>query len=455
MSNQTDSVSVEADRLFQAALQAHKADKLEDAIRLYHQVLQRRPGAVDALGNMGAALRSLGKYAAAAACQQRAVALLPERASFHSNLGNALRDLDRQPEALSAHRKAVRLDPSSGGTWYNMGLVLQDLGNLDEAIVCFDKALELEPQNGKCHWDRALAILLTGELERGFEAYEARWKLPDTPRHGLPDEQLWDGQDPAGKTIFLHQEQGFGDTIQFIRYAPMVKALGATVVVSCHEALIGLFSSVGGIDRLVPKGTDPGPFDWHAPLLSLPRIFGTTMADIPATVPYVKAPSNPAVILPPVLTGSRRVGIVWGGSPTHRNDRRRSAPFDKFIDLAGHADVTLVSLQKGGREQELARTGAGALITNLGPKLEDFTHTASAIAQLDLLITVDTSVAHLAGAMNCPAWVLVPYAPDWRWMREREDSPWYPSLRLFRQPTPGDWDGVFERVNQALADSAR
>ncbi|GAB6052673.1 hypothetical protein JCM17960_14930 [Magnetospira thiophila] len=453
MMNQTDSTASETDRLFQAALAAHQGQRLEEAVRLYHQVLQINPGAVDALGNMGAALRALGKYAAAAACQKRASRMLPGRASFHSNLGNALRDLDRQPEALAAHREAVRLDPNNGGTWYNMGLVLQDLGELDEAIACFDRTLQLNPNDGKCQWDRALAILLTGDLRRGFEAYEARWRLPDTPRHGLPDDLLWQGQALSGKHIFLHQEQGFGDTIQFIRYVSRLKAQGAEVTLACHTALIRLFSNMPEIDHLLAKGEVPAAYDYHAPLLSLPRVFGTTLDTIPASVPYLVPPAVDGLALPPRLPGARRVGIVWGGSPSHRNDRRRSVALERFIDLAGRPDVSLISLQKGERERDLALTGGGALIAAMGSRLEDFADTAALLGQLDLVITVDTSVAHLAGALNVPAWVLLPFAPDWRWMRGRTDSPWYPSLRLFRQPSPGDWDSLFEQLNRALDET--
>ncbi len=442
----------QARRLFQAAIAAHRDNRLGEAVELYARVLRLTPRLPDALGNMGAALRSLGLHDAAAACQSRAIALAPDRPSLHSNLGNALRDVDRLDDSLAAHRRAVELDPDSPGNWYNMGLVLQDLGRLEEAVDCFDRTLAADPDNAKCRWDRSLALMLIGDLEAGFAAYESRWELPDTPPHGLPPERHWDGAPFPGKTLLLHQEQGFGDAIQFVRYAPMAKALGGDVTLRVHPSLIRLFESVGGVDRMVSRDGDPGPFDLHAPLLSVPRLLGTTLDSVPADVPYLAPPPRASFDLPRVPEGDLGVGISWGGSPTHRNDRRRSAPLDAFLRLAENPSVHLHSLQKGERAAELRARGGAALCRDLDSRLGDFADTAAAIGALDLVISVDASVAHLAGALGREAWVLLPFAPDWRWLRDRDDSPWYPGLRLFRQATPGDWAGVFERVREALTE---
>ena len=248
----------------------------------------------------------------------------------------------------------------------------------------------------------------------------------------------WDGQEYADKTVLIHAEQGLGDTIQFIRYAPLCRARGGRVVFECPKPLVELLRGVDGVDQMVSRGEPVSPFDFHTPLLNLPRIFGTTLADIPAPPP-----------LDPV-EGRLRVGIVWQGNPRHKTDRNRSCPLNHFEALARRDDLTFYSLQVGPVAADLEDLAVDASIHDMGTQLNNFADTAAVVAQLDLVITVDTAMAHLVGALARPVWTLLPFAPDWRWLLGRDDSPWYPTMRLFRQARPGDWHDVFDRVDRAL-----
>ncbi len=254
-----------------------------------------------------------------------------------------------------------------------------------------------------------------------------------------------------GKTILIHQEQGFGDMLQFARYLPLVKKRsgGATVMVEVQPELLRLFSEIEGVDKVIARGAQLPKFDAYLPILSLARIFGTTLETIPTGVPYLRAPEMETLKLPPTREKQFRVGISWAGRPTHKNDRNRSCGFNHFVEFFGIAGVTVYSLQKGPREADIGEYGCQGLIANVAPRLGDF---AAVVEQLDLVITVDTAIGHLAGALGKPAWVAVPFAPDWRWLLETETSPWYPKHRLFRQTEPGGWDDVFARLRRALRD---
>lgn len=440
--------------VLQQAAQAHQAGDLQKAIDGYSQVLAANPDSADAWNNLGVALRTMKRLEAAVACYRRVLAITPDKASTHSNLGNALRELGRIDESVEAHRRAITLAPDSPDAVYNLGLALRDQGHNADAIQCFDKTLAAKPDYVDCLWDRSLSQLLLGDLENGFVQYEWRWHLSYNPPRGFA-QTMWNGDDLSGRTILLHHEQGFGDSLQFIRFCPHVKAKGATVIVECQPELARLFEGAEGIDTVVPAGQPLPRFDVYAPLLSLGSLLHITENSIPADTPYLKPPEGaaPSVVkaLDDASASAFLVGIVWGGKPTHRNDRNRSCPFTHFLDLTSQPGARFISLQQGPRLQEMAASACPALVADLGTRLEDFADTAAAIEALDLVITVDTAVAHLAGALGKPTWVLLPFAPDWRWMTQREDSPWYPSLRLFRQPAPGDWDSVFTQVKTALA----
>lgn len=443
----------EALRIFGFAVEQHRIGNLDDALRGYARTLSLDPGMVDAYNNLGVALRAQGKYVAAVAAYQRALAIRPDNPGVYSNMGNALREIGLLRQAREAHRRAIDLAPESAEAVYNLGLVYRDMGRSKDALECFEQVIAVKPDYVECRWDRALLYLNTGDLPRGFKEYEWRWRLDRSPPRDLPQPR-WDGSDIAGKTILVHQEQGFGDMIQFVRYVPLLKERGAEVIVECQPELARLFASVSGVSKVVATGGAIPPFDVYVPMLSLGHVLGTTVETIPASIPYLAPPEVHNIHLPAPV-GQLKVGICWAGKPSHRNDRNRSVGLDYFQDLAGVPGVAFYSLQKGETAGDLESQSCEALISDLGPRLQDFADTASVISQLDLVISVDTSVVHLAGALGRPVWAAIPHAGDWRWLKGRDDSPWYPTLRLFRQEKVGDWDGVFMRIREALAEVAR
>ena len=329
---------------------------------------------------------------------------------------------------------------------------LKGQGKLDGAAACCRRALELKPDFAEAHLQQSLLSLVTGDFQRGWTEYEWRWKDKQWQRRNF-SQPLWDGQRLEGKTILLHAEQGLGDTIHFVRYVPQVKQRGGTVIVECPKPLLSLLTSGAGIDRLVGRGEELPPFDLQAPLLSLPGIFRTSLETIPADVPYLFAD-------PGLVEHWRRelgsiagfkIGIAWHGSPKHPNDRNRSIPLASFEPLARCSRVRLLSLQKGTGAEQLQDLAGRIPVADVGSRLDDFRDTAAVLVNLDLVIACDTAVAHLAGALGVPVWVALPFTADWRWLLDRSDSPWYPTMRLFRQRQPGDWPGVFEDIKAELA----
>ncbi len=435
------------------AVALQRRGRLAEALKAYAAASVLEPTNPDVFNNMGVALRSLGKPDAAAALYRRSLALRPDAPGTHSNLGNALRDMGRHREAADRLRHAVGLAPDSVEAIYNLGLALRDLGEDAEALEHFDRALALDPDHGECRWDRAFSLLISGDLERGFPESESRWLLRRSPPRTFT-QPLWDGAPLNGRTIFLHREQGFGDMIQFVRYAPLVKALGGTVLVETQPELLRLFATAPGIDRLVPSNGPLPDFDVYAPLMSLPGILGTTLDTIPADVPYLEPPWPRDFRLPALPGAPLTVGITWAGKPSHGNDRNRSLPFGHMAELLSVPNVVLFNLQKGERVADIEAHGCQGLIPDLGARFSNFGD-AQAVAQLDLIITADTALAHLAGALARPVWLVLPFVCDWRWMRHRDDSPWYPTMHLFRQTAHGDWDGVMDRVTEALVEESR
>lgn len=434
------------------AVEAHRQNRVDEAIALYTQVIRAAPHFVDAHNNLGVALRSQKRSEAAIACYRRAVALDPRHAASYSNLGNAYRDLARYADAVAAHRQALALSPDGRDTLYNLALSLRDLGEMDESLVLLERILAEHPDHHECRWDRAISYLQLGDYGRGLPEYESRWNLKRSPPRQVPRPR-WDGSPLGERTLFLHQEQGFGDMLQFARFiAPAKRAFGGRMILECPPPLLRLFGSVEGIDGVVPSGQMPADADVYLPMLELPARLGVTLADLPGPVPYLAAPANHPFRLPPTAPGLLKVGLIWAGKLTPRD---RSCPFGKILELTGNPRCAFFSLQLGDRMADLAQQGCPALIADLAPMLRDFADTAAVMNQLDLIISIDSAAAHLAGALGRPTWALLLHASDWRWLMNRSDSPWYPSMRLFRQKRSNDWDAVFAEVNDALADLAR
>ncbi len=427
--------------------------------RLWRKALAIDPHVTHAWGNIGVVLRINEDPEAAIVCYRHALGIGGPPQAVIGNLGNALKDCDRLDEAIACHLKSVELSGDQATAHHNLGISYRQAGRYREAIAAFERALELKPGWTSASWDLALARLHVGDFKGGWPLYETRWQLGELTMPKL-SKPLWDGGPVAGKTVLLHSEQGFGDAIQCVRYAKALIGRGAQrVLLDCKPPLARLFATVDGIDMIVPRGERLPPFDVHCPLNSLPGLFGTDTTTIPGTTPFVKAPEGGAVKFAPALAlaGNRlKVGIVWSGSVTFKDNRHRAASLTRFLMAFGLPEVCLFSLQKGPPEAELKRLGPDAPVVDLAPLIEDFADTAAAIEQLDLVVMTDSSVAHLCGALDRPVWVLLPFHAHWLWLENDHDTtPWYPSIRFFRQGRTNDWDGPFQQAAAALTELAR
>jgi tetratricopeptide (TPR) repeat protein len=429
--------------------------RIPEAVACYRRALELKPGYAQVYNNLGIAWKDQGKFDEAIAAWRRALELKPDYADAHNNLGAAFGHLGKLDEAVACCRRALELKPDFVDAHNSLGGALYGQGKLDGAVASYGRALKLKPDFAEAHWNRALTWLLAGDWQRGWKEYEWRWQTKDfTPRH-FP-QPVWDGGSLVGKTILLHAEQGLGDTIQFIRYTPIVKQLGGTVVVECQKPLLGLLEGCAGVDQLIGKGDDLPAFDVHAPLLSVPGITNTSVETIPATIPYLFPRPEIHERWRKTLAehDSFKIGIVWQGNPGLRRDRLRSIPLRYFAPLTQIPGVCLISLQKGVGTEQTAEVRDLFPVTELDSRLDEasgaFMDTAAVMMSLDLVVTSDTSIAHLAGALGVPVWVALSFVPDWRWLLDRNDSPWYPTMRLFRQERPGEWEGVFQRIEGAL-----
>lgn len=424
------------------ALQALR--RHDEAIERFRRALAIEPKFAYALNNLGNSWMALGCNEEAAECFRRAVALLPNFDVAHSNLGNAMMSLGHPEDAVACYEAALSTNPGLAGVHNNLGKALVGSNRHPEAVVRFARASELDPSLAQAQLNMALARLSLGEYAAAWPDYEARWRSPNYPGPRDYSQPRWDGRaDLAGKTILLYFEQGLGDTIQFARYVPLVAQLGARVILEAPKPLLRLFSTLAGAAEIVAPGDAPSHFDFHVPLLSLPLAFRTTLESIPATIPYLHAS--------PARTGCS-IGLCWAGNPDNPTDCDRSIPLRTIRPLLNMPGVRFLSLQKvlrPGDEEVLA--GLTNVETERIQECADFADTAALVAGLDLVIAVDTSLAHLAGALGCPVWVLLKYSAHWAWLCDREDSPWYPGARLFRQACPGDWQGVVAEVGDALA----
>ena len=452
-----------------AALQAAHADALRaagdalrdkgdaaGALRAYDAALQLQPDHVATLCASGCLLQDFGRFEAAILRYEAALVARPDFPAAWRNLGTALQTVGRYEAAIAAYRDAVRLDPGDADAHSALGAALTEAGRLGEAEGSFAIALALSPDHAGAHFNRGLALLKAGRLCEGWAEHEWRGR-GILPPHGIGRPQ-WRGEPAAGKTILLHAEQGFGDTLQFIRYLPLVAARGLHVVLDVPQPLHRLAESLPGIGTMLGSGTPRPEIDLHCPLMSLPFAFDTELDNIPAAIPYLAPPAEYAKIWRdrmPTIDGRLRVGLVWAGNPrpgeprSHAADQRRSIGLATLAPLAEVPGVHWFSLQKDGRDPN---TDPFAL-TDLMPLVTDFADTAALVGALDLVIAVDTAVAHLAGALGKPVWMLSRFDGCWRWLQGRDNTPWYPTMRLYRQQAPGDWSPVIARLATDLADT--
>ena len=429
--------------------------RLDEAAASYRQALRRKPDCAEAHNNLGIVLERQGNKQDAMSCFKQALRLRPDYAEAHNGLGSILERQGKLDEALACYHQALAHRPNYAEAISNLGNVAHRRNNLDEALRHYQAALNIKPNLSVAGWNRSFIYLLRGDFVRGWEAYEWRWAQPNFGRRNFTQPR-WDGSPLEGKTICIYAEQGLGDTLQFIRYAPLVQDRGGKVVFECQPALLRLLAGVGGVDHLVPIGSELPKFDVQVPLLSLPGIFRTNLDNIPNTGPYLQP--DPKLVEPwrqklRKVSGCR-VGIVWQGNPGNPYDWVRSIPLDCFAKIAAVEGVQLISLQHGPGTKQL-RTVSGEfsvvdLTNDLGDGCESFANIAAILPNLDLVISCDTAIAHLAGAIGSRVWLALPYVPDWRWLLGREDSPWYKGTRLFRQTTSGNWGDVFDRLANGL-----
>lgn len=426
------------------------AGRPAEACPVFDSAVRLSPHTPALVFNLGNALRAAGDSLAAIGSYERAISLGLDMPEVYNNLGVSLQECDRWHDALGAFTQALSRNPRYLPALANSGHALIQVGRPEEAVEILRTAISLQPAYADAHWLLSHALLVTGQWPEGWEEYEWRWhRMKAVTYHRGRPESRWKGEDIAGKTILLYAEQGIGDAVQFARYIPLVKARGAKVILECHAELVPLLEGVEGVSAAYARGASEPPHDVACPLLSLPSVLRTTVESIPGNVPYVRPDAERAVhwreLLEP-LTGALRVGLVWAGNAGHTNDRRRSLLLEELTPLASVPGVRFVSLQKSAPGDSRCANSNRFPLVDWASELHDFADTAALISELDLVIAVDTAVAHVAGALGIPVWMLVPFSPDWRWLLRRTDSPWYPSMRLFRQPSGGDWCAVVEDV---------
>ncbi len=433
----------------------YRLGRLEEALNHFNQCNKLQPNHAATLQMRALAKYSLDRFEEGLADIRRAHALDPANADLCNNVGVFLRRLGREEEALPWFDKALELKPDFLAVLKNKAFALTNIHRFAEAFAAYEQMKVVDPANAEVDFDIALLHLLTGNFEAGWAGREARWKVPSLSIACLEFPQpMWLGKEPIeGKTILLHTDEGLGDSIQFVRYAPMMAALGARVILLVSDALYPLLSGLTGVSQCLPFSAGSLPaFDMYCPIQSLPLAFGTKLETIPSATPYLPAPAESRLRAWEDRLGLHdrlRIGLVWAGNPNHKNDYNRSIPLRMLARILD-VDATFVSLQKEPRPDDKAVLLERTEIVDLTAHLTDFAETAALVSCLDLVITVDTSVAHLAGALGRPTWILLPYMPDYRWLLDRDDSPWYPTARLFRQTETRDYASVVDRVRTEL-----
>jgi tetratricopeptide (TPR) repeat protein len=439
----------------------------QEAAASHRESLRLNPHSPDTHNNLGSVFLELEDYEQARHCFQEAMRLKPDFAEAHNNLGSAYCRCGQLEQATACYQQALVLRPTYAEALSNLGGIRGQQGRYDEAMAYYDQALRCDPALADAHLNRALGLLVQGRWPEGWVEYEWRWRTKGFPRLAFK-ETRWDGRPLPGRTLLVVAEQGLGDTLQFVRYLATARQRVGQLFLKCDPVLEQLLKPVAGIDRLITGDAQLPACDAYVPLLSLPGILGTVPATVSAPIPYLQV--DPRLVTewqqklavrsrgfqPPSETVHHlcRIGIAWQGNPKYRHDATRSIPLNQFGRLARCDGVQLVSLQKGrGSEQIRGLTGAFEVVdleSQLGTELESFMNLAAVIKNLDLVIACDTAVAHLAGALGMKVWLCLPFDPDWRWLLQREDTPWYPKMRVFRQTAPGEWEGVFERMAKEI-----
>ncbi len=429
-----------------------KQGKFNDAANSFNHALKLEPNSPQALNGIASTSMKNSKLEEAYDFFSRALKALPDQPEILSNMGILLRNQGKYVESEKILRKAIAIQPKIAEFHINLGNTLKSQSDIEGAMKCYQQSLILAPNNADAHWNKAQVLLSLGFIEEGFREYEWRTKCTDYQLHiWRPNGPSWDGSNLNGKKILIYCEQGFGDSIQFIRYAKLLAAMGATVIVKCQPKLKELFKTIPEISQIISHIDKSITYHFHVSALSLPYLIGTNLETIPAEVPYIFLPKRKAIDL--ISNGKKNIGIVWAGSSTHKNDQLRSTTLENFKPLLNTKGFNFYNLQYGERSKDIKTFGLENTLINLEKKLDGFMSTAILIEKLDLVISIDTSIAHLAGSLGKPVWTLLSFVPDWRWMLERVDSPWYPSMRLFRQSAPGDWKGVIENVQKELRQS--
>jgi len=422
-----------------------KAGSLEDSAAAFRESIRLNPANAPAMWNLGAALTQLKRPGPAVGWLQRAVALKPDAPEANANLGVALVAAGYASVGVAHLRRAAELSPANAEIRNAYGTALAKAGDVDGALVQLEQALKLSPDFADARVHRALLWMLKGDFARGLPEYEWRWRSPQMVARQFPA-PAWAGERRPGATILLHAEQGLGDALQFVRYAPLVRERTGTVIVEVPPAAARVIARCPGIDRVVRAGEPLPRCDVQAPLMSLPRIFGTTVTAVPPPRPPSLDPAHLAQAAAAIPPGGLRVGLAWQGSLVHAGDRYRSIPLEMFAPLSRVEGARLFSLQQGPGIEQLAAPTRKFTIEPLVTAEHDLLDTAALMSHLDLVICVDSALAHLAGLLGRPVWIPLPLAPDWRWLERRSDSPWYPGMRLYRQAMPLDWDDVIARM---------
>ena len=428
----------------------YQGGALQPAAELYRRALVLDPKRHEIYSDLGLVLTNLGNFAPALEAFRRSLIANPRSAKTIAGLGHLFECKGDLLSAADAYRDAIKLAPKLLAAYVDLGFVLYGLGELAEASDCFHRLRALQPNSAEATVNLGLIHLLQGDLSAGWSEYESRWKVGVGDDRKLVQRQ-WKGEPLNGERILLYAEQGLGDTLQFARYVPLVAARGGEVVLEVQPQVHNLLAGTDGVSHVISRGDMLPEFSWRCPLLSLPLAFGTELDTIPASAPYIHPdPVRVKAWQERFQGNARRIGLAWAGNPSHPRDRLRSIPLELLVPLMSVPGTTFYSLQFGAGSEQMKQIPPGVHLIDLGADLKDFANVAAIVANLDLVISVDSSVAHLAGAIGKPVWILLNKGCDWRWFLDREDSPWYPTARLFRQTTPGGWQDVVNRIGSEL-----